>query len=110
MSRGRTLAGRDLEPGADLAFTNLNGTDLRGADLTSVVNLGLTTGSATYDLLTDFTGSGFDPVAAGWTLVVPASVPAAGPVGIGILMSLLGLVSRRRLANVRGAPSCSTID
>jgi hypothetical protein len=73
---GVDLAGADLN-GADLTNADLTGADLTGADLTgailtlanltNAVGLDTTVGSATY-FNTDFTGTGFDPVAAGWTL------------------------------------------
>ena len=58
--------------------------NLTGADRTS------TTGEPFYDLNTDFTGTGFDPVAAGWTFVPEP--------GTALLMGLglAGLASRRR--------------
>ena len=77
------LTGTDLS-GSDLFQANLTGANLSGADLTS------TTGPALYDINTDFTSTGFDPVAAGWTLVPEP--------GTALLMGLglAGLASRRR--------------
>ncbi len=91
---GSNLSGADLG-GTNLASTNLDGADLRGANLANASNLGLTRGSALYDLSTDFTGTGFDPVAAGWTLLAPPSVPLVGPLGMVVLTVLLGGASRR---------------
>jgi uncharacterized protein YjbI with pentapeptide repeats len=54
--------------GADLSGADLTGANLRLANLTNSVGLGATVGSRTY-FNTNFTGSGFDPIAAGWTLV-----------------------------------------
>jgi hypothetical protein len=47
----------------------LNGADLSGAQLANAIGLGLSSGSALYSAQTDFTGTSFDPVAAGWSLV-----------------------------------------
>ncbi|MCX2980762.1 hypothetical protein EYC98_07700 [Halieaceae bacterium IMCC14734] len=57
---------------ADLAEEDLTGADLSNAililaDLTNAIGLDTTIGAATY-FYTNFTGTGFDPVAAGWTL------------------------------------------
>ena len=107
------LSGADLANAnlfnADLSVANLTGTDLTGANLTgatmnallsganlsgaslaNATHLALSGGAALYDLDTDFTGTGFDPVAAGWTLVPEP--------GTALLMGLglAGLASRRR--------------
>ncbi len=60
--------------GANLANSNLWKTDLLGVNLTGAnlagaLFLGDSWGFADYDASTDFTGTGFDPVAAGWNLV-----------------------------------------
>ena len=47
---------------------------------------------ALYDLNTDFTGTGFDPVAAGWTLVPVPEPGTALLMGLG----LTGLAGVRR--------------
>jgi uncharacterized protein YjbI with pentapeptide repeats len=65
------LTGADLT-GQNLTETNLTGATLTNAslglaNLTNTVGLDTTTGSATY-FNTNFTGTGFDPVASGWTL------------------------------------------
>ena len=82
-------SGNDLEPGADLANAGLFEVNLTGANLTSAP-LGFSFGAALYDINTDFTDTGFDPVAAGWTLVPEP--------GTALLMGLglAGLASRRR--------------
>ena len=61
-----------LVQGADLASAtltdaDLNGADLTGADLTGATLTGVT-GAAKYNSAT-ILPAGFDPVAAGWTLV-----------------------------------------
>lgn len=53
--------------GALLDFANLTNADLTGAILANVIGLGSSTGAALYSINTDFTGTGFDPVAAGWS-------------------------------------------
>ena len=75
--------------GANLADADLSGSDLFQANLTGA-DLTSTTGEPFYDLNTDFTGTGFDPVAAGWTFVPEP--------GTALLMGLglAGLASRRR--------------
>jgi uncharacterized protein YjbI with pentapeptide repeats len=56
--------------GANFLDADLTDTDFSDANLSDALNLGLaTSGPGTiYSLATDFTGTGFDPVAAGWTL------------------------------------------
>ncbi|MEE2797068.1 MAG: pentapeptide repeat-containing protein, partial [Planctomycetota bacterium] len=56
------FSGYLLGPSADLDGANLTGLDLTGADLTGV------SGAAKYNSAT-ILPAGFDPVAAGWTLV-----------------------------------------
>ena len=75
--------------GANLADADLSGSDLFQANLTGADRTS-TTGEPFYDLNTDFTGTGFDPVAAGWTFVPEP--------GTALLMGLglAGLASRRR--------------
>ena len=80
---GANLSGANLT-GVTLIFATLFGADLTGATLVSASGLGQTFGNAStlYDVNTIFTGTFFDPVAAGWTLV-----PVPEP-GTAILMGL----------------------
>ena len=89
--------------GANLTFAQFFGADLtnadfRDADLTNAANLGsATSGPGTlYSPATDFTGTGFDPVAAGWTLV-STSVPALSSAALVLLCLLLAGGAARRL-------------
>ncbi len=86
---GANLSGADLR-NSDFPYTNLTGTNLTGADLSVTYLLGTTTGTPYYDAQTNFTGTSFDPVAAGWTLVPEPNTAIL--VGIG----LVGIAARRR--------------
>jgi uncharacterized protein YjbI with pentapeptide repeats len=62
---------------ADLDMADLSGADLTGVNFSYSFNLATTswTGVApTYDGSTNFTGTGFDPIAAGWTFVPEPSM------------------------------------
>lgn len=51
---------------ADLTGAAMAASDFSGVDFGGAAGLSTTTGSAFFDCQTDFTGTGFDPVAAGW--------------------------------------------
>ena len=92
--------------GANLTNANLftadqTNADLTGAILANATGLGTSTGAALYDINTDFTGTGFDPVAAGWTLV-----PVPEP-GTALLMGL-GLAGRAASAALAGGSSADS--
>ena len=80
---------------ANLSGANLTSANLSGAILSYVSGLWTTYGNPDYDALTNFTGTGFDPVAAGWNLVPEPSTA---------LLLGLGLVAmaapRRSLGSV----------
>ena len=80
--------GADLE-GANFFFADLEGSDFSGANLEQAESLGSTTGASFYNLRTNFAGTGFDPVAAGWILI-----PEPGT-GVLVFLGLGALVFRR---------------
>jgi len=75
---------------ADLSGANLSSANLSSANLSYVTGLWTTFGSPDYDALTNFTGTSFDPVAAGWNLVPEPNTALL--VGIG----LVGMAASRR--------------
>ncbi len=87
-----TLHNADLT-NADLSGANLIYADLTGANLTGAHWLEFSTGIPDYDALTNFTGTGFDPVAAGWNLVPEPSTALL--LGIG----LVGMAGARKRLN-----------
>jgi len=92
---GASLSGAVLLS-ADLDMADVSSADVTGANFSLSFNLGTTswTGVApTYDGVTDFTGTGFNPVEAGWTFVPEPSMAMLMNAGI------VGLVaaSRRRM-------------
>lgn len=99
---GATLRGANLS-GSNLLATTLIGANLAGADLSGAEGLPLAIGdeSTLYSATTDFTGTGFDPVAANWTLSAPAAVPALS-ITARLLLATILLVSVRSRRPIRG--------
>lgn len=78
---------------AELLGADVTNANFSAANLSSVLGLDLTIGSAGYTTSTDFTGTGFDPVAAGWSLLdPPVGVPSLGAWGLMLLAGGLLLV------------------
>lgn len=82
--------------GATLRFSDwtdatVEGADFSGAQFTNAVGLEQSLGQGFYSAQTDFGGTGFDPVAAGWTLV-----PEPGTAGLLVWgLALLSMRQRR---------------
>jgi uncharacterized protein YjbI with pentapeptide repeats len=77
---------------AVMTGADLSEADLRGASFMFAVDLDSTFGSAYYDSDTDFSGTGFDPVATGWILGAPAElVPSLNSFGVAFLGFLIAL-------------------
>ncbi len=76
---------------ASLSDANLSNANLSNANLYLALGLSNTTGTPDYDALTNFTGTGFDPVAAGWNLVPEPSTALL--MGLG----LFGLAARKEM-------------
>ena len=80
---------------ANLGFAQLDGADFSNAILANAIGLGSLFGenpSPLYNANTDFTGTFFDPVAAGWTL---APIPEPNTALL-LSLGLTGLSARRR--------------
>ena len=73
---------------ANLSDAELMRADLSDANLTGAGNLFDTFGAAVYNAGTDFTNTGFDPVAAGWVFVPEPDIAA---LQLAVLLSLAGL-------------------
>ena len=74
----------------------LGDADLSNAILANAVGLSSSSGAALYDINTDFTGTGFDPVAAGWTLVPEPNTALLLSLGLTGLTGLTGLAAKGR--------------
>jgi mono/diheme cytochrome c family protein len=78
---GASLVGADLRdellPGVDLTGADVRGASFGGCDLSDATGLAQTIsdGTTTYSHTTNFAGTGFDPAAAGWTLVEDSPRP-----------------------------------
>ena len=82
--------------GANLSSAFLFGADFSNAILANAIGLDSTFGdfATLYNANTDFTGTFFDPVAAGWTLVAIPEPNTALLLGFGLVG--LGIKTRRR--------------
>lgn len=82
--------------GAFFSVTTVSGADFRGANFAGVATVSSTVfdpvNPPIYDPFTDFSGTGFNPVATGWLLVPEPSAPLMMVLGF----TLSGLVRRRK--------------
>ena len=114
---GIDLSGRSLNSskfsgtnlsGANLAGANLSQSDLAAADLSNAIGLASISGTPEYDANTNFTGTGFDPMAAGWSFVSPPTIPSLAPIGMVGLAAVLGFLGWR-LQQPTSRPSAGKI-